>query len=129
MQAQIHAPFADLTPVPCFLDQLAEELKRRMSDADITGGLPALSLLSAMLFGRPGPGAASNGAAMTLAHLSGSALKAALKLPAPGFGMGLQVGSPPSLMPRQHICRCDVQIASLTDSRSSISSPYTHFGV
>ena len=103
MQAQTHAPFADLTPVPRFLDQLAEELKRRMEDADVTGGLPALSLLSGLLFGKPGPGAASNGAAMTLAHLSGSALEAALKLPAPGCGMGLQVACPVSLMPRQYI--------------------------
>ncbi|KAK9839340.1 hypothetical protein WJX84_007089, partial [Apatococcus fuscideae] len=88
--AQIHAPFADLTPVPRFLDQLAEELRRRLEEADITGGLPAVEMLSEMLFGKAGPGAASNGASMTLTDLSGSALEASLKLPAPGFGMGLQ---------------------------------------
>lgn len=94
-QAQIHAPFADLTPIPRFLDRLGAELRRRMEEAGISGGLPGVQMLSEFLFGKAGPGAASNGAAMSLTSLSGSALEAALKLPAPGFGMGLQVRIPP----------------------------------
>ena len=87
----MHAPFADLTPIPRFLDQLAQELRRRMEEQEVTGGLAAVKLLSELLFGRPAPGAASNAATLGLASLSGSTLEAALKLPAPGFGLGLQV--------------------------------------
>lgn len=62
-----------------------------MEEAGVSGGLPGVQMLSEFLFGKAGPGAASNGAAMSLASLSGSTLEAALELPAPGFGMGLQV--------------------------------------
>ncbi|KAK9862202.1 hypothetical protein WJX84_007711 [Apatococcus fuscideae] len=88
--AQVHAPFADLTPIPRFLDALGEELRRRMADEGVSGGLPAVRMLSQFLFGRPAPGTPANGATLSLSALSGSTLEAALKLPAPGYGMGLQ---------------------------------------
>ena len=96
LQAQVHAPFADLTPIPRFLDALGEELRRRMADEGVSGGLPAVRMLSQFLFGRPAPGTPANGATLSLSALSGSTLEAALKLPAPGYGMGLQV--PPSCL-------------------------------
>ena len=65
-----------------------------MEQEGVSGGLPAVKLLSELLFGPPGPGTASNGATLSLPSLSGSALEAALKLPAPGYGLGLHAPSP-----------------------------------
>lgn len=50
MQAQICYPLSDLSGVSNYLDKLGEELKRRMAAAGITGGMPALELLSSFLF-------------------------------------------------------------------------------
>ena len=55
-QAQIHAPFADLTPIPRFLDGLGAELRQRMEEAGVSGGLPGVQMLSDFLFGKAGPG-------------------------------------------------------------------------
>ncbi len=62
-----------------------------MEQDGVSGGLEAVKLLSDLLFGQPGPGTASNGSTLSLPSLSGSVLEEALNLPAPGYGMGLQV--------------------------------------
>ncbi|CAL8465273.1 g4808 [Coccomyxa elongata] len=49
--AQIHYPGEDLSAIGSFLDDLAVELLRRMQAQGITGGVPALELLSHLLFG------------------------------------------------------------------------------
>ena len=50
MQAQIFYPFSDLSGIPEYLDKLGSELKGQMAAAGITGGMPALKLLSSFLF-------------------------------------------------------------------------------
>ena len=50
MQAQIFYPLSDLSGIPKYLDKLGSEVKRQMAAAGITGGMPALKLLSSFLF-------------------------------------------------------------------------------
>ncbi|KAK9903275.1 hypothetical protein WJX75_001714 [Coccomyxa subellipsoidea] len=105
--AQIHLPDEDLSPISAFLDKLGEELKRRMLAKEITGGLPALELLSQLLFGlpknlhqdawsyhepdEPEEGCQLYGRKLYNAYPRKNPLKFDhLKVPEDGYGLGLQ---------------------------------------
>eukprot|EP00884_Botryococcus_braunii_P002387 jgi/Botrbrau1/12149/Bobra.0186s0061.1 len=96
--AELHFPFHDFTDVFSFIFALSEELKRRMAARNVTGGLPALKLLSDLLFGPPPPSLSGNGGGLhyqeTLDGIPGpwdwDSEKAALVVPPDGYGVGLK---------------------------------------
>ncbi len=74
----MHHPLADLSWVRSALDALGAELRRRLAEAGVAGGVPALEVLSALLFGATPP----------VSHAGFAAIP-----PPAGYGMGLQVGA------------------------------------
>ena len=55
VQASLHHPLADLSWVKTALDSLGAELRRRLAEQGVAGGLPALEILSGLLFGPQPP--------------------------------------------------------------------------
>eukprot|EP00877_Chromochloris_zofingiensis_P004120 jgi/Chrzof1/13709/Cz08g09030.t1 len=51
--AELYHPLSDVSAVQTFVDSLAQELKRRMQDAEVAGGVEALRLLNQLMFSPP----------------------------------------------------------------------------
>ncbi|KAK9822825.1 hypothetical protein WJX81_005639 [Elliptochloris bilobata] len=91
--AQLHYLYADLTPVARFLDELGLELRRRMAGAGVQGGLPALALLSELLFGRRDPALGQDYGEPPDDWAWTPADEARLVLPRPGYGLDIRGNS------------------------------------
>ena len=50
LQAQLFYPLSNLSAISTYLDELGDELNRRLKAANVTGGMAALDMLNKFLF-------------------------------------------------------------------------------